>query len=363
MERRMLVRRVGLAKLLDMRSGYAPVRNVLGMSDPCVVWLDGRWTMFIGGMGFGFKTNILTARLPEGDPLDSDDWEFVMADRSRSRARWIVDQPARGSWNRCMHSVCYVAGEVDGRPVERIYHAGRTAETVLSTRAPYRIGFLERQDGEWTSRPAPIEVQGLRGVEGVLEPKVEYADGFWHMRYLALTDVGDDKNGKHTILYSRSRDGETGWSAPVVFSDAAVGFYDSVVKPVPDDGGFLLALTRDSNLFGKQPYPSQGIWLSRSASRGIRLEDWPEPDLILDPEEDEDGWYRGGMCSPSLQWSDPAQSARRLHVFFVAAAAHVPWAKRALSAFRERRLPPVPAPFFFTIGRLDLKIEIVAPSF
>lgn len=350
-----MFRQVGLEKLFDMREGYAPLRGVLGISDPCVVRLDGRWTMFIGGMGWGFKTNILTARLPEGAPLDSPDWKFDTVPGHPSRPQRIIRQPARGSWNRCLHSVCYVKGEVDGRPVERIYHAGRATETVLSTTAPYRIGFLERRDGEWMSHPTPIEVKGLIGLEGVLEPKVEYADGFWHMRYLALTEVGDDKDGNHTILYSRSRDGETGWSDPVVFSDAAAGFYDSVV--LPDGDRFRLTLTRDSNLFGRVPYPKQGIWLAASDSRGTRLEDWSPPELVLDPDLDDDGWYRGGMCSPSPQWSDRPETPRRLHVFFVAAAAAMPWWRRAARALRARRRLPVPSPFFFTIGRLDLDVD------
>lgn len=344
-----------MTKLLDMRDGYAPIRNVLGMSDPCVAHVDGRWTMFIGGMGLDAKTNILTATLPRGDTLASDRWQFTMVPGNRWRAARIVDQPARGQWNRCMHSVCYVEGMVLGEPVRRLYHAGRAAETVVSTGAPYRIGYLEMRDGRWVSRPHPLEVMGLRDHLGVLEPKVEYVDGYWHMRYLALRDPGDDKNGEHTILYSKSADGETNWSDPVVFADAAAGFYDSVVL-VDHGRPCVLALTRDSNLSGATPYPQQGVWFAASPRYSPDLADWSAPSLTVVPEYDQDGWYRNGMCSPSLRWSDHPDEPDTLYVFFVTATARTPWPTMAYRALRSCTLPPVPAPFYFAIGKARIAV-------
>ena len=346
-----------VTKLLDMRDGYAPIRNILGMSDPSVARVDGRWTMFIGGMGAAFRTNLLTARLPEGDTLASDRWEFELVPGSRWRAQRLIPQPPRGSWNRCLHSVCHVRGRVDGVDVERIYHAGRSAETVLSTTSPYRIGFLERRNGRWVARPQPLEIAGLGTGKGVLEPKVEHVDGSWHLRYLALTQPGDDKDGNHTILYSRSADGVTGWSEPTVFSDASAGYYDSVALPDRAGSGYLLALTRDSNLFGKPNYPSQGLWLADSADYATTLRGWSSPSLVVDPDDDRDGWYRGGMCSPSLQWSDDPDEPDVLYAFFVTATEHCPWPARAVRALRAGHLPPVPSPFYFAVGKARIEVH------
>ncbi len=55
-----------------MLKGLAPVRGVLGLSDPDVHWIDGRWTMFLGGFTTRFRNSLFTAVLPLGAPLASD---------------------------------------------------------------------------------------------------------------------------------------------------------------------------------------------------------------------------------------------------------------------------------------------------
>ena len=346
-----------VTKILDMREGYAPIRNILGMSDPNIVFIDGQWTMFIGGMGFGFKTNILRATLPRGATLQSNEWRFDVVPGSRWRAQKLIKQPRRGSWNRCLHSVCYVTGISGGQQVERIYTAGRKSETVLSTKIPYTIGYLEKHDGAWVSCGEPLPIQGISGnVGGVLEPKVEYVDGYWHMRYLALITPGDDKEGMHTILYTRSRDGVTDWSDPIVFSDAEENYFDSVV--IPDRStGYLMALTRDSNLLSKPDYPPQGIWLLQAEQYSGDRRDWSPPQLVVDPTKDTDGWYINGMCSPSIRWSDAPGEKNVLYAYFVSATEKSNWFALAASSVVHRRLPPPPAPFYFAIGKARIDVR------
>lgn len=344
----------GATKLLDMREGYAPIRNILGMSDPSVHLVDGRWTMFIGGMGPRFRTNIYRATLPQGAPIDADRWTFDMA--GRFRARSLVPQPPRGAWNRCMHSVCYVKGEMDGAEVERIYHAGRPAETVLSTTAPYRIGYLEKRDGEWVSCAEPLVLEGLIGHVGVLEPKVEYRDGLWHMRYLALTSPGDDPDGRHTLLSSVSEDGRTGWSTPTVFADSEAGFFDSVSVPfaLGDRKGHLMVLTRSGDFDDRSPYDSHGMWWSSAPDYSGDPARWTPPVQFLDAAASKEDWYGRGTYSPSLVWND---EEGQLEVFFAASPRPTSWLRLARENLARWRPPPVPSPLYFTIGRATVDVR------
>jgi hypothetical protein len=68
----------------------------------------------------------------------------------------------------------------------------------------------------------------------VLEPKVEYLDGKWRMRFLSIP-VGLTSRDwpDYTIYYSESADGVTQWSEPTIFTsnDSDHGFFDSVMLP------------------------------------------------------------------------------------------------------------------------------------
>ncbi|HEU4326347.1 MAG TPA: hypothetical protein VFS21_24615 [Roseiflexaceae bacterium] len=347
-----------MTKLFDMRDGYAPVRGILGMSDPSVHCIDGRWTMFIGAMGWSFKTNIICARLPEGAPLDSAEWSFEMLPGSGHRVKWLIPQPPRGSWNRFLHSVCYVKGMVNSVPVERIYHAGRTTENVSDLTTPYTIGFMEKVDGVWISRKQPLALRGTKEYPSILEPKVEYVNGRWCMRYLAIPGK-TNKNTipSYTILYSESADGEHHWTEPVVMFDTREGFFDSVVLPAKEDG-YLMALTRDSNLESLPNYPPQGIWLSSSPTYSCNRKDWSSPVRVVDPSDDTDGWYANGMCSPTMQWGNTALDADTLYIFFVAATQKTSWLKESLRRLSRFQRPLVPSPFYFTIGRAEIRFDL-----
>lgn len=344
-------------KLMDMREGYEGISNVLGFSDPSVHFVEGRWTMFVGGLHFpSLKTNIFTFELPEGAPLSSPDWRPKIEAGSRKRAERIVDQPAKGSWDRFMHSVCYVRGLVDGEEVERIYHAGRNTEWLWDEKTAYRIGFMEKRNGRWECEPTPLPLHS-QDRPSVLEPKVEYLDGKWSMRFLSIPMglTGEDWPD-YTLFYCESDDGVS-WTTPSVFSTNdtnQAGYFDSVLNQREGDGIFTLALTRDSNLSAIRPYPAQGVWLSAAGRPFTKLEAWPAPQLVVDPAEDADGWYANGMCSPTAQWGTTAQDSDTLYIFFVAATEKQSWFKESLRRLASFRRPPVPAPFYFTIGRVGV---------
>jgi len=55
----------------DVRNGLGPVRNVLGVSDPDIHHLDGRWVMFLSSFTTRFRVALFAAALPPGAPLSS----------------------------------------------------------------------------------------------------------------------------------------------------------------------------------------------------------------------------------------------------------------------------------------------------
>ncbi|WP_439593013.1 hypothetical protein [Microbacterium sp.] len=342
-------------KLFDMRDGYPFARNVLGFSDPSMAWIEDRWIMFIGGMVPTFRTNIYSFELPPGAPVTSDQWRPSPSGVvSARRLRPIVAQPGRGSWNRCMHSVCFARGVADGETVERIYHAGRSSETVLNGRLPYRIGYLERRHGEsWRSAPAPLPLHGP-GLPSVLEPKVEYHDGLWRMRFLTIPAAkpGSEDPAQFRIMHTTSVNGRDGWTTPEEWFGTKDGFFDSVV--VHDDNRALMAITRDSDLEGRVNNPPQGVWLSEADGPGDPRPNWSRPARVFAAEDAGYEWTARGMCAPSAVWADPEHET--LSVFFAGAPRDRTWSRLAIDAVRRRRLPPFPSPVYFTIGRLDLDV-------
>lgn len=342
-------------KLFDMREGYPFARNVLGFSDPSVAWIEDRWTMFIGGMAPTFRTNIYSFELPPGAPIDSELWRpSPSAVLSRRRLRPIVGQPRRGAWNRCMHSVCYVRGVADGVDVERIYHAGRSSQTVLNSRLPYRIGYLERRHGQpWRSFDQPLALQGSE-MTSVLEPKVEYHGDRWHLRFLTIPEgkPGSEDPSRFRIMHTTSANGRDGWTTPTEWFGMAEGFFDSVM--IDSDRGALMVITRDSDLEGRDNNPPQGVWLSRAKFPAEPRSTWSDPVRVFAAESAGYEWTAGGMCSPSAAWANSEH--RTLCVFFAGAPGNRTWHLLALKALRHRQLPPFPSPMYFTVGRLDLDV-------
>lgn len=103
--------------LFDMLDGLTPVRGVLGLSDPDVHWLDGRWTMFLGGFPpccLGCPLAVTASRL------------VTRPDRPR-RPVPLTPDPPRGAWDAYgMHTPSYVrAAHGDDTTEERVYYAVR----------------------------------------------------------------------------------------------------------------------------------------------------------------------------------------------------------------------------------------------
>ena len=199
----------------------------------------------------------------------------------------------------------------------------------------------------------PLEVDQAN--PNLLEPKIEYLEGKWRLRYVK-TPVESGKTAwpTYTIMYSESTDGVSNWSKPSTSFSQQEGYYDSVVIPTRE--GFGMVVTRNSNLYGRSPYPDQGIWWLTAPTLSSQREDWTKhPYQLLDPSMDTSGWYHNGMCGPSVQFGDQPHDQNTLYVFFVATTQKVNWFTSTCQRMLQFKLPLVPAPYYFAIGRIEVR--------
>ncbi|WP_143140859.1 hypothetical protein [Nannocystis exedens] len=344
--------------LYSMLDG-TPARNLLGYGDPCVARVDGRWTMFVGGFQLDLRNNLYALQLPEGDELDSPAWSFVTAPGRPGRAQPLVPQPRRDEWDHHgLHTPSYVRGRVGDAEVERIYYAGRGSYRVVDNVAPYGIGVMTRRDGTWARHPTPI-LRGSPTSPNVLEPKAAYLNGKWRVWYTTTPqEAGKRAPVRYRIEYVESDDGVTGWSAPVVVFDEEEGYYDAAVTASPPGaaGAYTMLLCRSTNLYGRSPFPEQGMWLAAGGEEFGARANWQiaaSPLIRCDAAAPE--WYRHGPFGPSLVALDrPTRRGVAACVFFSGVDSRRNWARLALRNLGRGKLPPPPAPFFFTLGRLDL---------
>ena len=333
-------------KLFDMREWFAPVRNLLGVADPDVHRIDGRWTMFLGGFRTSFRNNLFTATLPPGAPLGSTQWRLTTVPGRPHRARPLVPQPAKRSWDAFgLHSPSYL----EGAGIRRVYHAGRGGVTVTDNAVPYAIGVLEWSSGGWRRRPGPV-LTGTPDFPNVLEPKVRHLDGRWRMWYAATpVEAGRAATPVYQVRYADSADGLR-WSEPQVLFSTEEGFYDAVVWTA-DGTRYQMLTCRSTNLYARSEFPPQGLWWLTSRSPSGRRADWTaDPVLLLDAGSGPE-WYGNGIFGPSVAYSDDPGDAGAMYVFFAGVTRERSWWRTALRQARSRRPPPVPAPYFFTIGR------------
>ncbi|MEG3632627.1 hypothetical protein [Micromonospora palythoicola] len=90
--------------------------GLLGLSDPDVHLIDGRWVMFIGGFSTSFRNRLYQARLPANTGPEQAGW---VLDR-----RPISTDPPKGAWDAGgMHTPSYVPPH--HAHSARIYYAGR----------------------------------------------------------------------------------------------------------------------------------------------------------------------------------------------------------------------------------------------
>lgn len=213
---------------------------------------------------------------------------------------------------------------------------------------------MEKTADGWQHQAEPLAITGDDERPNVLEPKVEYLEGKWRMRY-AMTPVESSKHAwpDYTIMYTESDDG-VNWSTPTTFFSSEEGYFDSVVTPLKE-GGYGMAVTRNSNLYGRSPFPPQGIWWLTAPFLSARREDWTrEPVQLLDPATDTEGWYVNGMCGPALQFGNTPDDQDTLYIFFAGTTERMNWLTGSLRRILKGKEPLPPAPYFLTIGRLEV---------
>ncbi|ONM47359.1 hypothetical protein B0T44_08620 [Nocardia donostiensis] len=331
----------------DPRAGH----GVLGVSDPDVHCIDGRWVMFLGAMTTRFVIRIIEARLPVGrTPTTSDEWQLVT--NTRSKAVQHGAPLRRRAWDHAgMHTPSYVEGIVNGRTVRRIYYAGQATRTGTGPRSRYAIGALELRDGAWCRREHPV-LTGDTERPSAMEPRVIYADGCWHMWYCAtIGEVGRGARPDYEMRYCTSADGLT-WSPPVVFFDSGDGYFDNAVAAVDDHWEMIVA--RGTNLHGTQPFPPQGLWWAHAAELSGDRRTWSPLTRVLDTDTEPQDWYAAGICGPSFVWDADTDGNDVLHIFGTGTRAKTRWWPTAMEHIRRRKMPPVPSPFYLATGRLSL---------
>jgi|GEM_PF-894973 len=338
----------------DMLTGFRPVRNVLGVSDPDVHKLDGRWVMFLGGMTNNLKVQLFTATLPVGAPLSSDEWSLVTEPDRPTRAVPLVPAPPKGEWDwHGMHTPSYVRGRLpDGTVEERIYYAGHSARAIAGRRSRYSIGYLVRTATGW-SRHGPPVLTGTPDRPSVLEPLVRYDDGVWRMWYLSAPhEVGRGEMPDYQLEYVEGDDG-IHWSAPKVVFSTADGFFDNAVMSVDDH--YEMVVARGTNLHGTPNFPEQGLWWLRSATPSGDRVDWTQtPVRLLNSEVDPLPWFANGGCGPAFHYGDTEEDRDTMYVFFTGTHRKTNWFVLAMRHLLSGRRPPVPAPFFLATGRIDI---------
>ncbi|HLS16198.1 MAG TPA: hypothetical protein VK095_16955, partial [Beutenbergiaceae bacterium] len=382
--------------LFSMTEGYAPLRNLLGAGDPNVHWIDDRWWMFFGGFQATFRNNIFAATLAPGEPLHEDmRWRICTDPNNPRRAQPLVAQPASGHWDRYgLHEPSFAEGhdggaagsagdagaadllpgagtrapvsrpsgaagsgaQVPGTPAprRRIYYAGRASRQVVGNTAPYSIGMLELTPAGWRRHPRPV-LTGTAEYPSALGPKVIYAEGKWRMWFRATPgEAGKGERPLAEIHYTESEDGISNWSTPRPLHSHHDGFAHAFVLQTPE--GFEMLLSKSPNLYGEQHYPEQKLWLSTAKRPSGDPADWSEPRPVLAADGGA-AWYRSGFFGSSLCAPDPgAGPFDERFVFFTGVHTPVNWPRAAVRRLASRRLPPVPAPYYFTIASARLTL-------
>jgi hypothetical protein len=333
-------------KLFDMLQDPRPGHGVLGVSDPDVTRVGDTWSMLLGAFTTRFVVRIVEARLPSGAPVDDDGWSLLTDTRGRAVQ---LGAPARkDAWDFAgMHTPCRVRGTAAGRPIERVYYAGRRSRRVTGPHGRYAIGFLEHDGGRWLRRESPV-LTGDDERPSALEPFVVHAGGRWRMWFLsAIGEVGRGQQPDYELRYTESDDGER-WSVPESFATQTEGFFDNAVARTPN--GDLMLLARGTNLHGTSPFPAQGLWLATARGQPAGRDGWTTPQRILDTDAGAEPWYAAGVCGPAA-----VVDGDRLHVFATGTYPPTSWWAAALDRLRAGRRPPPPAPFYLATGRFTFR--------
>lgn len=343
-----------LTKLFDMHEGIPDVRNVLGVGDPDVHLIGGRWCMFLGGFQTSFRNGLFLLRLPPGAHLGSDEWRFDTVAGKPRRARPLISQPHRSAWDGYgLHEPCYVKGRLPDRHgvTERVYYTGRSSRRVAGNTSPYAIGFLERTPLGWTRHPDPV-ITGAGEWPNALGAHVRYFAGKWRVWFCSTPKLaGKGEIQRNRIQYAESEDG-VNWSSPCTLFGEDEGYYHAVVEFT--DAGYEMVATNGPNLYQTPGYPTLGMWLLRSQCPSGRRQDWSHADPVLIAQPDM--WYANGIFGPSVVYGEVSGTKVR-HIFFSGVHARSRWSALAGARLRRGHRPPVPAPFYFAVGRLTMPLD------
>jgi hypothetical protein len=305
-------------------NGFAPLTDVVEVTDPTVFKRDDRWWMCVGTEVRGREAIQLgTASLPPGAPLSATGWTLTADAREPHRIA-VLPQQRSLAWDRKggRHCPSYVKGRDPhaNRDIERIYYAGG-AENVWG---PYTIGFLEWDGESWVDQSEPAFVATEPWERGsVFEPNVVYADGRWRLWYVA----GSNHEDYLVQGYAESDDGRTNWSPHAIFAPPEMKMFD--FRPLAVAGGYEAVFARVA-LRGAPP-PETGLWWCRCDWPSPHLAAWGEPVQIMTAADR--GWH-AGPWKPSIAY-DAGAAPEALFVFFSGA-----YSRNDGSAF----------PFAFTLG-------------
>ncbi len=342
-------------KLFDQIDKYKGIRNILGIGDPHVVKIQNQWWMFVGGFQTNFKNNIFTATLPVGESLSSNNWRITTCEHNKNKAKPLGENSEKGSWDSYgFHTPCYVSGrDHNGAEVERVYYTGRASHKVVDNKAPYSIGVFEKKIDGWSRYPSPV-LTGTKDYPNVLEPKIRYIEGKWRAWYVTTKqETGKSGYPSYTMMYAESDDGINSWSSPVPLFLDDENFYDASVHK-SNTLGYEMAVCRSTNLYGRSPFPTQGLWLLNGNKPNGDRANWSEtPQLILDAKEGEN-WYKNGIGSPCGHYGESENDQNTLYMFFTGLHSERNWLQIAKKNLKMSKLPPFPSPFYFTIGKVEL---------
>ncbi|QXE01579.1 hypothetical protein [Terribacillus sp. DMT04] len=337
--------------LYSMLDGYKPIRNLLGLGDPCVEKIEDQWWMFFGGFQRNFRNNLFSASLPKGEPLTTENrWRISTYPGKPHKAKPLLPQPKEAAWDRYgLHEPCYVEGKADGAPVRRIYYTGRSASNVLGNESPYSIGCLELRHGRWFRHPNPVMIGTVRN-DSVLAPKVIYDEGKWKMWFAATPhEPGKGDIPMHEVYAAESENGLDTWSKPRLFFTREDAFTHA--RPKKINNTYYLLVSRCGNAFGEDTYKPQDLWLFKSDSASFTRADWSEaPKLLIKADTGED-WYQNGIFGSCLCVDDNGEMV----IFFSAINKSIYWLNEAGAKLKQGKKPPFPAPFYFTVGNLRVK--------
>jgi hypothetical protein len=312
-------------KVFDPADGFAPLTDVIEVTDPTAFERADRWWMCVATeVANRPGIQLATASLPAGAPLSSSGWTLA-AQRDDAARIAVLPQERSRPWDLKggRHCPSYVKGWDPGlrQWVERIYYAG-AADFVWG---PYTIGYLEWDGERWIDQPTPVFV-ATEPWEGasVYEPNVVYADGMWKLWYVAGSNADD-----YLVQgYAESEDGRRNWTPHQIFAPEAMKMFDFHVRSCAT--GYEAVFSRVS-LRGSPP-PETGLWRCSCARPSSRLGDWSEPVQIITAADC--GWHSGPWKPCAVDF------AKGLLVFFS-------------GAYLVQNKGPFPV--VFTLGCLELR--------